>query len=694
LGERKIVEKIYKTGDLARYLTDGNIEFLGRIDNQVKLRGFRIELGEIETALNQYHLVRESVVMLREDQPKIKYLAAYLRLKTEIMVTDKIEAELRTFLKQQLPEYMVPTAFVFLDQFPLTGSGKIDRRALPAPNLKILNENLVTARTPLEQYLVILWAEVLKLPQVGIFDNFFDLGGHSLTANQVVSKIHKSLAKKLTLKEFFTHPTIAEIAELLEKRGRSDLPPIQPVKPQPHYPLSYAQRRLWTATQMTGDSAAYNMVGGFILSGHLDIVAFKQCFNLLISRHESLRTRFIMVAGEPRQEILPELPFIVTELDIADQGETAAQHEFYQELQSTFDLREVPLLRVKLLKLPSDSAPCHLCIVNMHHIIGDGVSVEILFKEIISLYRDLTENRPNSLQPLKVHYKDYVFWQAAVLESEEGLQHRHYWLQQFADEIPVLDLPTDFPRPAIQTQQGEMLKFFLNADLTRGLHELNKQQNVSLFMMVVSLVNSMLYLYTQQEDIVVGSPVAGHNHPDLEQQIGFYVNTLALRTRFSGSDNFVDLLAKVKQVATDAYAHQDYPFDKLVEELNLQRDLSRTPLFDVMVILQNYEPVSFDLPNILVQSFMDDASVTSKFDLNLMFEEMGAELGVWVEYNTDLFKRETMMLFADNFVKLVQEIIVNPQEKLSNFKMLFTTTCEQQEQSQFLQAITEISDDF
>lgn len=694
LAGHKIVEKIYKTGDLARYLTDGNIEFLGRIDNQVKLRGFRIELGEIETALNQHAEVRESVVMLREDQPRIKYLAAYLRLKSEMMATNEMEAELRNFLKQRLPEYMIPTAFVFLDYFPLTGSGKIDRRALPAPNLQKINKNLVTPRTPLEQQLVILWAEVLKLPQVGIFDNFFDLGGHSLTANQVVSKIHKTLAKKLTLKEFFTHPTVAEIAGLLEKRGRSDLPPIQPVTLQPHYPLSYAQRRLWTATQMTGDSAAYNMVGGFILSGNLNVAAFKQCFNLLIARHESLRTRFIMVAGEPRQEILPTLAFEVVEADISHQAEEAAQSQFYQELQSTFDLRQVPLLRVKLLKLPSDSTPRYLCIVNMHHIIGDGVSVEVLFKEIISLYRDMTENRPNSLQPLRVHYKDYVFWQAVLLESEEGQQHKNYWLQQFSDELPVLDLPTDFPRPAVQTQHGDMIKFFLNAELTQTLRELNKQQGVSMFMMVVSLVNTMLYLYTQQEDIVVGSPVAGHNHPDLEQQIGFYVNTLALRTRFSGSDNFVDLLAKVKQVATDAYAHQDYPFDKLVEELNLQRDLSRTPLFDVMVILQNYDPVSFDLPNISVQSFMDDASVTSKFDLNLMFEEIGQQIGVWVEYNTDLFKRTTIELFAENFVKLVRAIIVKPNTQLNDFKNLFVTKHEQQEQSQFLAAIEAISDDF
>jgi len=384
----------------------------------------------------------------------------------------------------------------------------------------------------------------------------------------------------------------------------------------------------------------------------------------------------------------------VFETDISDQPETAAQGYFYQELQSTFDLRQVPLLRVKLLKLPSDSAPRHLCIVNMHHIIGDGVSVEVLFKEIISLYRDATENRPDSLQPLKVHYKDYVFWQAALLESEEGQQHKNYWLQQFSDELPVLDLPTDFPRPAVQTQHGDMIKFFLNAELTQALRELNKQQGVSMFMMVVSLVDLMLYLYTQQEDIIVGSPVAGHNHPDLEQQIGFYVNTLALRTRFSGSDNFVDLLAKVKQVATDAYSHQDYPFDKLVEELNLQRDLSRTPLFDVMVILQNYEPVSFDLPNISVQSFMDDASVTSKFDLNLMFEEIEQQIGVWVEYNTDLFKRATIEQFAENFSKLIQAVVASPQVNLSSFKKLFIATSEQQEQSQFLQAIDEISDDF
>ncbi|WYL93618.1 MAG: non-ribosomal peptide synthase/polyketide synthase [Gloeotrichia echinulata IR180] len=679
--------KLYKTGDLARYLPDGNIEYLGRIDNQVKIRGFRIELGEIEAVLSQLGDVQASCVIVREDITGDKRLVAYIVPQKEVTPT---VTELRQFLKAKLPEYMVPNAFVILDSLPLTPNGKIDHRALPTPDLHSeLKHKYVAPRTPVEEILAQIWAQVLKVEQVGIEDNFFTSGGHSLLATQLVSQIRNIFQVELPLRELFAAPTIAELTLSIQHLQQQDLeltsPPILPRAENAELLLSFAQNRLWFLDQFEPNSSLYNIPIALRLVGTLNQAALEQSLQEIIHRHEALRTNLITVDGQPRQIIqtatnwtlsvvdLRHLSTLVlSEVEVTEQ-EIAAQQLVQQQALQPFDLEKQALVRATLVLL---SVTEHLFLVCMHHIVSDGWSMGVFVQELATLYNAYSIGQPANLAPLPIQYADFAIWQRQWLVGDVLQNQLNYWQQQLKDAPALLSLPTDRPRPAVQTFAGAYHEFALSVELTKKLTKLSQEQGVTLFMMLLAAFDTLLYRYTEQSDILVGTPIANRNRSEIEGLIGFFVNTLVLRTDLSGNPSFAELLTRVRLMAMDAYAHQDLPFEMLVEVLQPERDLSHAPLFQVDFLLQNDPLSTVELTGLTV-SPLPIESATAKFDLTLGMQNTGNGLvGVW-EYNTDLFDHSTIERMKGHFVTMLEAIVANPQERIDQLPML--TAVEQQQ---------------
>ncbi len=593
--------------------------------------------------------------------------------------TRKLLPQLRSFLKEKLPAHMLPTDFVVLETFPLMPNGKVDREALPPPDTSrnILTEGYVAPSNPIEEGLATLWGEILGLEQVGIHDNFFELGGHSLKATQVISRIHKDLGVEMAVRDIFNLPTIAELAQEIGTKSTTTYFDIERVPDAEHYPVSHAQRRLWVLAQMEGGSAAYHMASAILLEGHLESAAFERAFSALVERHESLRTTFISVDGEPQQQVHSQID---TQMDFLDLTAEAEPLQFAQELaiedaRTEFDLEKGPLIRMSLLKLADNQ---FALLFNMHHIISDGWSLEVLAREFLQLYTDFRQSKTPSLPPLRIQYRDYAFWQNNLLQRDTVSVHRDYWHEKLAGEIPVLNLPTDFPRPPVKTYNGKQYYRLTTVPMS-ALQNFSRQHNVSLFMTLVALVKVLFYRYTEQEDIIIGSPVAGRDHSDLENQIGFYVNTLVLRDQSQGEMSFADFLQQIKNTTLEAYEHQIYPFDRLVQDLNLRRDVSRTPLFDVMVVMQNVESVDFSLEGIQVSPLLTEYR-TSQFDLTLSFEERKDGLHTTIWYNTDLFLEERIVRLTQHFETLVTSILADASQPIAHLNIL-----PKSEQQQLLQ---------
>ncbi|MBO1055966.1 MAG: amino acid adenylation domain-containing protein [Dolichospermum sp. JUN01] len=664
--------KLYKTGDLARYLPDGNIEYLGRIDNQVKIRGFRIELGEIEAVLSQLGDVQASCVIVREDITGDKRLVGYIVPQKEVTPT---VSELRQFLKAKLPEYMVPNAFVILDSLPLTPNGKIDHRALPAPDLhREFKHKYVAPRTPVEEMLAQIWAQVLKVEQVGIEDNFFTFGGHSLLATQLVSHIRNIFQVELPLRELFAAPTIAELMPLIQHLQQQDLeltsPPILPRAENAELLLSFAQNRLWFLDQFEPNSALYNIPIALRLVGTLNQVALEQSLQEIIHRHEALRTNLITVDGQPRQIIQTATNWTVSVVDLRHLSTTAqeiaAQQLVQQQALQPFDLEKQALVRATLVVL---SVTEHLFLVCMHHIVSDGWSMGVFVQELATLYNAYSIGQPANLAPLPIQYADFALWQRQWLAGDVLQNQLTYWQQQLKDAPTLLSLPTDRPRPAVQTTAGAYHEFALSVELSQKLTKLSQEQGVTLFMMLLAAFDTLLYRYTEQSDILVGTPIANRNRSEIEGLIGFFVNTLVLRTDLSGNPSFAELLTRVRLMAMDAYAHQDLPFEMLVEVLQPERDLSHAPLFQVDFLLQNDPLATVELTGLTV-SPLPIETVTAKFDLTLGMQNTGNGLvGVW-EYNTDLFDHSTIARMAGHFVTILAAIVANPSERIDQLPML------------------------
>lgn len=656
--------RLYKTGDLACYLPDGNIKFLGRIDNQVKIRGFRIELGEIEAVLNQHPNLREAKVITREDIPGDKRLVAYIISTSNQNSPSEISTELRQYLKEKLPEYMIPSAFVVLETFPLTPNGKIDNRALPVPNFSSAANNYVAPRTPTEEILVNIWSQVLKIETIGVHDNFFELGGHSLIATQVISRIRQTLNREIPLRLLFASPTIAQLSSQISTTDNLAVTAIEPRKQQENLPLSFAQQRLWFLDQLEPNSNAYNIPYRLQIQGSLNISILEKSISEIIQRHEILHTNFISIDGQPKQVITAKNTFSLPLVDLQslpeDQQKLEVEIIAKQESEKPFNLAENSLFRIKILRL---NAASHILLINIHHIIFDGWSFGVLFDELKVIYTAYYEGVNSPLPQLPIQYADFTLWQRQWLSGEVLESQLNYWKRQLAGDLPILELPTDRPRPRVQTYIGATQSFILSPELTANIKSLCQQEGVTLFMALLTTFKVLLCRYSGQEDVIVGTPIAGRNRREIEGLMGFFVNTLALRTDLTNNPSFRELLGQVRQVCLEAYTHQDVPFEQLVEVLQPERDLSHTPIFQVMFVLQNAPMGELELPNLNL-TVLEPPKQTAKFDLTLLMEEKNGQLiGAW-EYNTDLFDGATIERMIEHFQMLLSGILATPDQNI------------------------------
>ncbi len=678
--------RLYKTGDLARFLPDGNIEYLGRIDHQVKLRGFRIELGEIESVLTKCPGVRQASVIVREDTPGDKRLVAYFVPAQES--TPPITA-LRDFLKEKLPDYMVPSAFVTLEAMPLTPSGKINRRAFPAPDQAdfAAKGEFVAPQNVIESRLVQLWESVLAARPIGVNHNFFELGGHSLLALQVTARIRRTFGVELPVRALFEAPTIAALALEVEKVQGKGLKARSRIFPRGHHPVSadagreafpasFAQERLWFLDQFEPGSGSYNMPCVFRINGPLDVDVLTRAFHAVVQRHASLRTVFESVDGETRQVVLSDLNVKLPIIDLTavpeEKREAEALRLASEEGRKPFDLQEGPLLRTLLVRLGPET--CILLIV-MHHIISDGWSISCLFRDVTTCYAALLENKDPELPELPIEYTDYAQWQREYMSGEVLRQEVAYWEKTLAGAQTVLDLATDHPRPAAQTWNGARQEITLDSATLGKLKSMAQNEAATLYMVSMAAFQALLWRYTHQESILLGTPTGARNDVELEDMIGLFVNTLVFRADFTSNLTFRDLIRQVRSFALEAYMHQDLPFEKLVEELVPQRSLDTPPLLQAMFIFQNIPQQVFEISGLSIKQMGFETGI-AKFDLSAeLWEDAG--LHCQFEYNTDLFEPSTILRMLGNFETLIQAALENPDLPLAQLPILSAQEREQ-----------------
>ncbi|MES2732439.1 MAG: amino acid adenylation domain-containing protein, partial [Bacteroidota bacterium] len=669
-------EKIYKTGDLAKWLPDGTLRFLGRNDDQVKIRGFRVELGEIENTIRTLTGVKEVVVTVRKHADEEKYLCAYLIAEGEFRSED-----LKKDLLAYLPAYMVPTYLVALKEFPLNANGKVEKRLLPDPQLlnNDQDKDYTAPRTPLEKDLAGVWQAVLSLPLIGIQDNFFAIGGHSLKATQVVSRVQKELGLDLTIREMFMYPTLLALSSYLAKKSRLQVQAIVPVASQAYYELSYAQQRLWLLDQIDGGSAHYNMPAALRLSGQLDYGALNQAFGGILERHESLRTCFRVGAdGQPIQVIQAAVPLAIAVTDLsalpAEAQALSIGQLVEEEASQVFDLSQDRMLRASLLQLAAEE---HILLVTMHHIASDGWSMGILVNEFTALYQAYLQGQENPLPALPIQYADYAHWQRNWLQGAVLEEQLSYWITQLASLPVVHGLPLDHPRPKAQTFAGNNYLQQLDAASSQAFTAFCQSQGATLFMGLHAAFSVLLSRYSNEKDIVVGSPIANREQAEVAGLIGFFVNTIVLRSDLSESPSFKSLLAQSKQTLLDAYAHQQVPFEQIVERLQPERSLTHSPLFQVLLMLQNNEQGQLTLPGLTLRAVEQGVGI-AKYDLTLTVHESAEGLWLGWEYNTDLFESSTIARMATHFEGLLQGLLAAPQASVFTIEMLSEAERHQQ----------------
>jgi amino acid adenylation domain-containing protein/non-ribosomal peptide synthase protein (TIGR01720 family) len=651
------------------------LEYVGRLDQQVKVRGFRIEPGEVEAAIRLHPGVRACVALVREQAAEGQRLEAYV-------VAEPGAAggkELREWLRERLPEYMVPSLFVLLDELPLLPNGKLDRRTL----LQLGREaqgaaagvTYVAPRNPIEETLAAVWSEVLRVKQVGIHDNFFDLGGHSLLATRVAARLRESFDVELPLRHVFEEPTVAglasRIADSLRGGDAPKAPPREPRRRGGPLPLSFAQQRLWFLSQLEPDSPAYNVATALRLVGALDAALMEETFNEIVRRHEALRTTFTQVDGRPAQVVHPARRRALSLEDLGDlcrdEREARARRLALEESRLPFDLARGPLMRVRLLRLAPDE---HVVLLTAHHIISDGWSTEIIFREVSAIYEALRRGEPSPLPEPQIQYADYALWQQEWLRGEVLEAELAYWKGRLESAPPQLELPTDYPRPAVQSSRGATESIALPAPVADAVRRLSRELGVTQFMALLAAFKVLLYRYTGEADIVVGTPVANRTRLETEDVVGIFVNTLALRTDLSGDPTFRGLAARVKETTLGAYAHQDTPFEKIVDELQLERNLSHTALFQVAFTFQaaTQRATALGADSLTVTPLLDEGG-TSKFDLTLSLSESPEGLDALAEYSTDLFARATIVRLLGHFRALLEALTANPDARLSSLSL-------------------------
>ncbi|NMO14854.1 amino acid adenylation domain-containing protein [Pyxidicoccus fallax] len=662
--------RMYRTGDRVRYRPTGELDYLGRNDFQVKVRGFRIELGEVEARLQALPDVREAVVVARDDGPGGQRLVAYA-------AGQGLDADtLREGLRATLPGYMVPSAFVVLDALPRNANGKVDRKALPVPAVERASLRPYEApRTATEELLSGLWRQVLGLERVGVKDHFFELGGHSLLATQVVARLRTALRTEVPLQAFFEAPTLEALAERVDAaRGDTEATPVvPPLLPVPRtanaLPVSFAQQRLWLLDRLEPGSTAYTILAALRLQGTLNVRALVLAFHALLARHESLRTVFGEDAQGPTQVILPPGPPDMGLVDLRGLPESEREAEAHalaeDEARRPFDLARGPLVRALLARLGEGH---HLMVVSMHHIISDGWSSAVLIRELSALYEAFARGEEPRLPPLPAQYADYAVWQRQWLKGEVVESQLGWWKQQLAGAPSLLELPTDKPRPEVLSPRGGRVPVRLGEPVSTALKALCHRVGVTPFMALLAGFVGLLAHESGQQDVLVGSPVAGRGLPELEGLIGFFVNTLALRTRLHGNPSFRELLGRVREVTLGAYAHQDVPFERVVEAVQPQRGPDRSPLFQVMFVLQN-APWAQPMGPGLSMRFEDVERHSAKFDLTLALWETEEGFSGSLEYASDLFERTTAARLAERLRGLLAWAVAHPEEPLSRLDL-------------------------
>ena len=690
--------RMYRTGDLGRWRPDGAIEYLGRNDFQVKIRGQRIELGEIEARLAELPQVREAVVLARQDSPGDQRLVAYWTARDEgaagahdaaADAADAGEGEetrqqqevarLRDHLKSELPAYMVPSAFVKLEAMPLTPNGKVDRKALPAPDAEALVTHMYEApQGPVEEVLAGIWQELLGVERVGRHDSFFDLGGHSLLAVQLLGRMRRDLGQEIQLRELFDAPTLAGVAGRLQQADEALTAPLERADRTKDLSLSWAQQRLWFLEQLEDLGSAYHMPGVLRLQGELDREALQRTLDAILARHEALRTVFVCnVDGDPVQKILPEQPFALQYQDLSRlvgaEKEQARKALTEETLHRPFDLTQDILIRASLVKLAEQDHELNLC---MHYIVSDGWSMGVLTRELAALYGAFSQGQENPLAELPIQYADYAHWQRQWLSGERLEQQVAYWKEELSGAPSLLELPTDHPRPQVQSFAGSMVPFELDEEVTQGLNALARRHGATLFMVLQAGFAVLLGRLSGQDDVVVGTPVANRRRSELEGLIGFFVNTLALRTRLNGQATVAELLGQVKERTLAGFGHQDVPFEQVVEAVQPERSMSHSPLFQVMLALQNNAEAELQLPGLTLgqEEFGHD---TTHFDLTLSLGEADGRLQGMVEYSTALFERETVERWLGHLKVLLSAMVADEACTLAQLPLLTELEREQ-----------------
>ncbi|MEE8585288.1 MAG: amino acid adenylation domain-containing protein, partial [Acidobacteriota bacterium] len=716
--------RLYRSGDRARFGNDGSLQFLGRIDQQVKVRGFRVEPGEIEATILEHEGVREAAVVAVLDSAGNKQLVGYVVGKGEewdnrrerregtqraerrssqrplrlLSASSAVSPPLPEFLSQRLPSYMVPSFFVYLGRLPLTPNGKLDRAALPPPQPESqAGRESVAPRTPTEARLSKIWQEALGLERISIQDNFFRLGGNSLLATRVISKIQKEFGLDLPLRVVFKRPSLAALAERIETALPTTPPPPLRAEGRPELiPLSFAQQRLWFLDRLNPGNPFYNIPEAWQLDGSLEVASLRRSLEEMVRRHEALRTCFPQVDGEPVQLISPGGEFPIPWVDLSGlpptSREACIKRLLIQEAAHSFDLATGPLLRATLYQLTpsrrgaeaqrggSDSASPARWVLSalMHHIVSDGWSMGVFLEELTAIYQALADRSLSEgfgpwaldlgLPPLPLQYADYALWQRRWLRGEMLDRQLAYW-QRRLEGASNLQLYTDRPRPNLQAHRGGQVQIQLSAQLSEALQLLSQQRGATLFMSLLASFQALLHRYTGCNDIVVGTPIANRHHPEIEELIGFFVNTLVMRASFGGSPSFLELVGQVSEAALEAYQHQDLPFEKLVEHLQVERDLSRNPVFQVMFTLHTPHADSLQISGLAVRSLPVEAR-TAHFDLTLEVNEGPSGLQGTFVYDSDLFDRTSVSRMARHWSKLLQGIDQDPNRRLSQIPLL------------------------
>jgi amino acid adenylation domain-containing protein len=666
--------RLYRTGDLARLAAEGDVEFLGRVDHQVKIRGFRIELGEIEVCLRRHPAVREALVVAREPEPGTRRLAAYVVLQAG---QEAGVDELRDQLAASLPDYMVPATFTRLPAFPRLPSGKLDLGALPDPHPSPSGsrEALAAPRSPAEEILEGVWSSLLRTGPIGVHDDFFAAGGDSLIATQLISRVREIFRVEIRVRALFEEPTIAGLAARIAAArrldGESGPPALLPVPRDGDPPLSYAQQRLWILDRIEPGSAAYNLSVAVRLQGELDPEALAASLGEIVRRHETLRTTFAPAGDEPVQRIAPFAGFALPRVDLAALGQGAgreARRLAAENAARPFDLAAGPLFRPLLLRLGAED---HVVLAALHHIVSDGWSTGVLVRELGLLYRAARERWPSPLPELRVQYADFARWQRRWLAGATLAAEVEHWRRRLLDLPARLELPADRPRPAVRTPAGAWCPLTVAESLAESLRGIARGEGATLFMLLLGAFAALLARLSGQETFAVGSPIAGRNRLETEGLIGFFVNTLVLRADLGGDPGFRELLSRTRAETLEAYAHQDLPFEKLVEELAPERSLAHTPLFQVMFLLQNAGRIGgeLDLPGLTATPFQVPGTV-SRFDLTLTLAEAAGALPGTLEYSADLFDRFTVERLAEQLTVLLEGVAADPGRRLSELPLL------------------------